>query len=245
MVENSAIAVGHGSDSRRIARQQLAGRVVPEHGIDAADPLGDLTAAEIEPVLRACGDADILALRLLTLDNGIPVVCRHAPGDTEWQLTGWRRGEPVAAARPGKRPGICYLYDRTAAFDPAPAAEGRRPKPWAFGATFSLAADGLYRFAAAGPRDEAASIATSLAARLERDDFNISAWTASLDSVPATCSAAAGMPGGAPPPGAGRGSSVLTIRPWANGSPRLRRWTASSTRISRRCTAGQPAPPAT
>ncbi|MBK9776422.1 MAG: insulinase family protein [bacterium] len=180
VVENSAIAVGHGSDSRRIARQQLAGRVVPDHGIDAADPLGDLTASEIEPVLRACGDADILALRLLKLDNGIPVVCRHAPGDTEWQLTGWRRGEPVAAARPGKRPGICYLYERTAAYDPAPTAEGRRPKPWAFGATFSLAADGLYRFAAAGPRDEAASIATSLAARLERDDFNISAWTASL-----------------------------------------------------------------
>lgn len=182
----TAIAVSHGRDSQRISARGMAGRVDHDPDIAAEDPLADLTAAEIQPVLQAYAEAGLLRLETFALGNGTPVVCRTLPGDDECTLVGWRHFAPGEEAGIGRRPGLCDLYNWTADYLPKAGDRDRPLPPWPHDAEIRLSARGRCDFRAAGPRDQAAEVAATLAERLAGDDFNTRAWAGALDRAEST-----------------------------------------------------------
>lgn len=175
-VERTATAVSHGRDSGRNVGRAVAGRVRRDHEVATADPLAELTAADIRPTLRICRDADLLKLHVLRLGNGVPVICRQEAGADDWQLAGWRRLEAVDEARAGKRPGLCQLYNQIVSFEPEPVTETRPLRPWRFDSTFALDPAGDFRFQGTCAPDSAAWLADAIDERLRSDRLNTSMW---------------------------------------------------------------------
>jgi len=178
--ERTAIAASHGHDSGRIAFRRLAGRA-PRHEAAGTDALAELTADAIDPVLALYAATDVLNLSVFSLANGVRVVCQHVSDDPQWHLVGWRRGDPVADARRGKRPGLCLLYNRTVSWDPQRAPDERGPRPWPHDAAFLLDPAGVLTFSAHDRCAEASVLAASLVERFARDEFNLARWASALD----------------------------------------------------------------
>ena len=180
--ELASVAISHGRDSQRLAARPMAGRVDREHDVAADDPLADLTAADIDPVLRAYRDADLLHLETLHLANGIPVVCQILPDEDELHLAGWRWFDPLRADL-DERPELVLLYNQCVGFDPKSAGRDRPPRPWPHDGNFILSPDGTYVFTAHEQRGRAAALAASLVERLETDKLNTRSWAQTLDAA--------------------------------------------------------------
>jgi len=125
----AVVGVSHGRDSERPATIRMAKTTPVTGSMGAESNLASLTRAEIEPVLKAYGEADLIKLSRFELENGIPVFNLLIPDSDYWAMAGYRSFKGIKDMRPGKKPGITRIFNMVVNYDPEQKRDPDREIP--------------------------------------------------------------------------------------------------------------------
>lgn len=174
----AVVGISHGRDSERPATIRMAKTDQAAGSMGAKSNLASLTRAEIEPVLKAYGEADLIKLSRFKLENGIPVFNLLIPESDHWAMAGYRTFKGIKDIRPGKKPGITRIFNQVVNYDPKQKRDPDRdmpPRKLPYDLKFHLGWNNS-EFFAQGSVEKVDRIIKAVDNRVASRDFNSMRW---------------------------------------------------------------------
>ncbi len=174
----AVVGVSHGRDSERPATIRMAKTTQATGSMGAESNLASLTRTEIEPVLKAYGEADLIKLSRYELENGIPVFHLLIPDSDHWAMAGYRSFKGIKDMRPGKKPGITRIFNLVVNYDPKQKRDPDRdlpPRKLPYDLKFRLGWNNS-EFFAQGSVDKVERIIKAVDKRVASREFNSMRW---------------------------------------------------------------------
>ena len=176
--DRAVVGISHGRDSERPATIRMAKAEPSTGSMGAESHLASLTRAEIEPVLKAYGEADLIKLNRFELENGIPVINLLIPESDHWAMAGYRTFKGIKDMRPGKKPGITRIFNQVVNYDPKQKRDPDRelpPRRLPYDLEFNLGWNNS-EFFAQGSVEKVDRIINAIDKRVASREFNSIRW---------------------------------------------------------------------